>query len=116
MRVLNETKTTTIAESARKASTFLQRGKGLMFERELEGGSGLIIDPCSSVHMFGMRFPIDVLYVNNDGTVMRAQENLKPWRVGPLYTRGANYVIELPVGVVQSSGTTVGDRVRIVDR
>ena len=48
-----------------------------MFERSLDSGSCLVIDPCSSVHMFGMRFPIDVLYVGSDDRVVRVQEKLE---------------------------------------
>jgi uncharacterized protein len=114
VRVENATRATVIADAGRRASTFLERGKGLMFQDTLDHGSCLVIDPCSSIHMFGMRFPIDVLYVGNDDRVVRIQECLKPWRVGPLYTRGAKYVIELPTGSIQESATRAGDQLRIV--
>ena len=81
-----------------------------MFDRTLSTGSGLIIDPCSSIHMFFMRFPLDVLYISADHQVVRVQEGIKPWRIGPLRTPGARYVVELPVGAVRSSRTEVGDR------
>lgn len=93
--------------------TFVERGRGLMFERELPDGSCLVIDPCGSVHMFAMRFPIDVLYVDRDDRVVRVQERLKPWRIGPLYTRGAKYVVELPAGAARVTGTQPGDQLRI---
>lgn len=85
-----------------------------MFTRALDAGSCLVIDPCGSVHMFGMRFPIDVLYVGNDDRVVRVQECLKPWRVGPLYTRGTKYVIELSVGTIRDTRTETGDQLRVI--
>lgn len=80
---------------------------------EFTDGHALVIDPCTSIHMFFMRFPIDVLYLNRDNEVVRAQKGLKPWRVGPLYTRGARFVIELPAGAIERSGTDVGDQLVI---
>lgn len=65
--------------------------------------------------MFFMRFAIDVLYVDQFDRVVRAQWAIKPWSVGPLYTRGAKYVIELPVGAIERSGTEPGDQLRISD-
>jgi uncharacterized membrane protein (UPF0127 family) len=81
--------------------------------REFGSGSALVIDPCTSIHMFFMRFPIDVLYLDRENRVVRAQEGIRPWRVGPLYTRGAKYVIELPEGAIRSSRTQVGDQILI---
>jgi uncharacterized membrane protein (UPF0127 family) len=111
--VRNTNRGTTVASRARRANSFWARGKGLMFERCLPDGGGLVIDPCSSIHMFGMRFALDVLYVDKHDRVVRAQENIKPWRIGPLRTKHARYVIELPVGAIQVSGTAVGDQLRL---
>ena len=86
-----------------------------MFERNLPDDTGLLIDPCGSIHMFFMRFPLVVLYVDKLNRVVRAQHTIKPWRVGPLFTRGAQYVIELPVGSIDRSGTEVGDQLAIGD-
>jgi uncharacterized membrane protein (UPF0127 family) len=72
-------------------------------------GQAMVIDPCTSIHMFFMRIPLDVLYVDREDRVVRVQEHIRPWRVGPLYTRGARYVIELPSGAIAASGTQVGD-------
>ena len=84
-----------------------------MLRRRLPDGAGLVIDPCTSIHMFFMRFSIDVLYVDREDRVVRIQKGLKPWRVGPLHTKGARYVIELPEGTVTRTGTQLGDHIRI---
>jgi hypothetical protein len=84
-----------------------------MFASGFPDGAALVIDPCSSIHMFGMRFPIDVLYVDRQHRVVRLQQGIKPWRIGPLFTKGARYVVELPVGTIERTGTTVGDELTI---
>lgn len=109
VQLRNTTRNTDIASNTRIATGFFQRARGLMFERELPPGSALIIDPCGSIHMFFMRFPLDVLYVSRDHRVVRVQEGIRPWRVGPIRTPGAHYVVELPVGAVRASRTEVGD-------
>ncbi len=116
IEIVNVTRGTTIATTARLARSLWARGRGLMFERELPAGSGLVIDPCGSIHMFFMRFPLDVLYVDRQDRVVRAQRGIKPWRIGPLHTRGARYVIELPAGAIERSGTEVGDQLQLNGR
>ncbi len=94
------------------ARSFWKRGIGLMLRSGLSKGTGLVIDPCSSIHTMWMRFPIDVLYVDQDGTIKRVDEGMKPWRFGPLFVRG-KYVIELPPGTIRSTGTEQGDQIQL---
>jgi uncharacterized membrane protein (UPF0127 family) len=82
-----------------------------MFRGTLDPGEGLLIDPCSSIHTMWMRFPIDVLYVDGDGRVVRADSGMRPWRIGPVFT-GGRYVVELPPGTIRASRTEVGDYLR----
>ena len=109
--IRNETQGTLVATAVDVATSFAKRGRGLMLRDDFPDGHALIIDPCSSIHMFFMRFPIDVLYMDASHTVVRAQQGIKPWRMGPLRTPGAKYVIELPEGTIESTQTTVGDRI-----
>ncbi|MDI3340170.1 MAG: DUF192 domain-containing protein [Sphaerobacter sp.] len=111
VRVLNADRGTVVAERVRVARRLWERGRGLMWCPPLPPGRGLLIDPCSSIHSMGMRFPIDVLYLNDEDVVVRLAEAMPPWRIGPLFT-GARYVIELPPGSCRASGTVVGDRLR----
>jgi uncharacterized protein len=111
VQVLNDTKGSSLGQQVALARSFWRRGKGLMFRSNLPPGTGLVIDPCSSIHTFWMRFPIDVLYVDREGTVLRADRAMKPWRFGPLFVRHGRYVIELPAGTIEQSQTAQGDRV-----
>jgi len=114
MRITNTTRGTVLAASARKAEGFLARGRGLMFSATLPEGSGLVIEPCSSVHMFFMRYPLDVLFLDKEGRVLFMYKGIKPWRMGRV-VRGARTAVELPVASIERSGTEVGDQVSLSD-
>jgi uncharacterized membrane protein (UPF0127 family) len=75
-------------------------------------GSGLWIVPCRGVHTFGMRFPIDVLYLDAENRVIYLEEGLRPWRIAPVRLKAVT-VVELPPGTVASSQTTFGDIIEI---
>jgi uncharacterized membrane protein (UPF0127 family) len=112
MNITNLTRNQVIADKAARAGSFLARGRGLMLSPPLPAGGGLVIDPCSSIHMLFMRYPLDILFVGKDGKVVFMYEGIKPWRVGRI-VRGAKLAIELPEGSISSSGTQVGDEVAI---
>jgi uncharacterized membrane protein (UPF0127 family) len=59
-----------------------------------------------------MRFPIDVLYLDNDKIVVHIENQLKPWRVAPVRMR-ATSVLELPECTIESTGTSLGDKIEI---
>jgi len=76
------------------AESYSARMTGLIGRKRLEEGRGLLIKKCSSVHTFFMNFPIDVLYLDDENTVVAVETNLKPWRFGGIH-RGAKHVLEL---------------------
>jgi uncharacterized membrane protein (UPF0127 family) len=112
VRIVNQSKGTTLAENARKAANFLERGRGLMMAPPLQEGGGLVLDPCGSIHMFFMRYPLDILFLNKEGRVVFMYKGIKPWRVGRV-VRGSQMAVELPVGAIEQSKTEVGDRVSL---
>jgi hypothetical protein len=108
VRVRNVTRGTVVAERAEEARSFGQRLVGLLGRASLPDDGGLWLEPCNSVHMAFMRFPIDVVFASAEGRVVAVVPNLAPWRVTRLY-RGARVALELPVGAVARSGTAEGD-------
>lgn len=116
MQITNRTRQTTLATQARRARGFRRRLMGLMFQPSLPEGGGLLLEPESSIHTFFMRFPIDVLYLSREGTVLRAVPAMPPYRLGPLITRGCHTVLELPPGTLAATGTQVGDHLTIPDK
>ena len=89
------------------------RRVGLLKHRKLETGCGLWIVPCESIHMFFMKFAIDVVYVDKKRRVRKLVENLRPWRVSACLA--AHSVVELPVGVIRNSETKKGDQLEFVE-
>src|SRR5262245_57085971 len=100
-----------IASSIETAFDSESRRKGLLGHASLDAGAALIIAPCSSVHMFFMRFPIDVVFAARDGRVIKACTQLMPWRIAGAW--GAFAAIELPVGAVTVSETKPGDYLEV---
>ena len=76
----------------RVARTIRQRLLGLALRGR--PGHGLLIPRCRSVHTFGMRYPLDLHWLAADGTVLRIDRGVRPWRVRSC--RAASAVVEYP--------------------
>jgi len=112
--VINRSKQTTLARQAKAARTFVERLRGLMFRPSLAQGEALVLYGDNSIHTFFMRFPIDVLYLDREGRVLRLEEAMPPWRVGPV-VGGCRYIVELPPATIRSTQTEVGDLIALGD-
>jgi uncharacterized membrane protein (UPF0127 family) len=99
-----------IASHVDVAATRTARAVGLLSRKGLEPGEALWIVPSRGVHTWGMRFTIDVLALDEGGTVVDCVSNLRPWRVR-LPRKGTAGVLELPAGTLAASKTAVGHRV-----
>jgi hypothetical protein len=108
MLVRNETRNRVLADSAEVADSGATRRKGLLGRDRLPDGHGLWIVPCESVHTWGMRFPIDVLYLDRKQRVRKLRRAMVPWRVSMCLL--AHSVLELPAGVIEQTGTQPGDQ------
>ena len=106
--IRNTTRDTVLATKERWALTSADRMRGLLGRPELGAGEALVISPCNSIHMFFMRFAIDVVFVSGEGRVIRMIRGLRPWRFTRLHF-GVRHTMELPVGAIERSGTRVGD-------
>ena len=71
-------------------------------------GEGLLITPCEGVHTFGMKFPIDVVYVSRQRVVLKLRPEMARRRIS--FCLRAHSVVELPVGVIRDSKTERGDQ------
>ena len=97
----------------RVAESGLSRIIGLLGERTLTPGDGLLIVPSQGVHTLGMLFPIDVVVLDNDWKILDVRERMRPFLITRIYFKAAA-VLELPSGTVESSGTRVGDSMDFV--
>ncbi len=110
--IANTTRNQTLAQKAELANNPLQRLVGLLGKSMLSDDAGLVIMPCSGIHTLGMRFAIDALYIDYDNRVLRTVSKMSPWKVAPVDAR-ASYIIELAAGVIEKTGTQIGDKVTV---
>ena len=106
---------TVLASTLRVADTHWTRLRGLLGTTGLPDGDGLWIRPCRQVHMFGMRYAIDVVFLDDARHVVGLSENIGPWRVSPL-VKAATSVIELPAGTIAKTGLAAGQTITISPR
>jgi uncharacterized membrane protein (UPF0127 family) len=76
------------------AADFRTRLLGLSWRSRSDAGPGLLITRCSSVHTFGMRFELDLFFLDADGQVIAVRRKVPPRRV--VWFRGASAVLEIP--------------------
>ena len=88
-----------------RTTNVYDRMRGLLYRPEPSAGSGLLIDPCSSVHTFGMSYPIDVVFLDENLRVLRCIDSVAPWRM--LACRGARMTLELRAGDANVLGVNV---------
>jgi len=88
----------TIGDQIEYAHSHWARFRGLMLRAPLPAGGGMVIDPCSSIQMTFMRFPIDAVFFDKERRVTRVARRVRPWIGFASGGRGAQGVLELPVG------------------
>ena len=108
IRVVNRTRGTVLGGQVRLADDLLARMRGFLFRREPSPGEGILLSPCQAVHMFGMRFPLDVVFIDESGTVVATHPDLRPWKWTGLH-RKALHALEVPAGTILGTGTRIGD-------
>lgn len=105
--IRNKTRDLLLAYKAGIANTSSLRRRGLLKHQHLNPGDGLWLVPCEAVHTFGMKFPIDVLYLSRAKKVLKIESCLPKRRIS-VHLR-AHSVLELPAGMAAATGTAVGD-------
>ena len=111
LTVRNATRNVELGRKVRFAASLLDRAIGLLLTAHLENGEGMYLSPCKSVHTFFMRYPIDVLFLDAEGTVL-SQDTLRPWRVSGWQAQSRG-VLEFMEGTLAGTGTRVGDRITL---
>jgi uncharacterized membrane protein (UPF0127 family) len=104
----NTARNTILGETIEVAVTAAQKVRGLLGRDCLEDGQGLIFKGCSSLHTFFMSFPIDIIFTDRNGKVLKAAPAVRPFKLVAAPLR-AYYAIELPAGAIERSHTRAGD-------
>jgi uncharacterized membrane protein (UPF0127 family) len=96
-----------LAATVMLADSLFSRARGLLARQEPERADGLLLRPCLSVHTAFMRYPIDVVYLNADGSIVKIVNELRPWRVS-WGGRRARQALELRARRASELGLQVG--------
>ena len=115
VRFVNATQGSIVCEKGAIADSFWTRGKGLLGRKSLPEDEGIYLAPGKSIHMFGMKFAIDVVFLTKGDVVADLTENLKIGRMYNAKAHGGHKpwgALELPPGTVARSGTRIGDQLK----
>ncbi|KNZ41687.1 hypothetical protein AKG39_10615 [Acetobacterium bakii] len=99
-----------LADEIRIADHFFQRLVGLLKDKTLSPNQGLLLNRCRQVHTIGMKFPIDVIFLSEDGEVLLIQNDMRSGQISPT-VKGAFWCLELMSGTVQKQGLALHDQV-----
>ncbi|MBW3660046.1 MAG: DUF192 domain-containing protein [Gemmatimonadetes bacterium] len=108
LKVVNETRGSVLGEQVDLADWWWPRLRGLIGHGPLEEGQGLLMVPCRGVHMYGMRYPIDVAFMDEEREVVALYRGLAPGARSKWHGE-ARFALELPEGTLGSTGTLLGD-------
>jgi len=89
-------------------TSLLERMRGLLGRRPLLENQGLLLRPCSAVHTFGMRYPLDLLFLDREWRITKMVDSLNPYRMA--WSFGASMVIEMRSGTLNQLNLTPGTR------
>lgn len=108
--VVNINRGSTLAQRVCVAGSSSTRRKGLLGTERLPNGAGLWIAPCEAIHTFGMKMPIDAIFLDRHFQVRKLRRHLPPWRISLCLSAAS--VLELGAGTAARTGTVIGDRLR----
>jgi uncharacterized protein len=118
-RALNPTRDTILCERLEVAASMAAKSRGLLGRDSLAPGAGMLFEnggvlPLMWMHMFFMRFAVDIVFLNHDNRVLRINHSLHPWRVSSVVF-GARRALELEAGAALRSGTAKGDQLELAE-
>lgn len=100
-----------VCERCELADSFWTRFRGLMGRSELAAGEGMLFRPGGSVHMFFMKFPLDVVFCDRELRVVAIRPQVQPWKTAGV--RGAKVTVELAAGEAAARGLEAGTQLRL---
>ena len=118
-KIVNTTQGTILCATCEMADNPIKKTKGLMFRESLPEGHGMLFSfsrsTSAGMWMFGMRFAIDMIFLDSEKRVIHLVENVRPlgfsWRTWRIYSSPvpASFVLELPSGAIAKTTTKAGD-------
>lgn len=102
-----------VAANVRRADNPLRRLLGYLPRASVAAGEGLWFEPCSAVHMLGMRTALDIVLLDRERRVLRAEEGVRPGRLA-VSARGTQVVLELGPGTLRANPVKPGEILELV--
>ena len=90
-----------------KANGAWERMRGLLGRARLGEDEALLLEPCRSVHSFGMSYALDLVYIDRGGCVCKLVYGLRPGRFSA--SLGAHATVEFAAGALAATGIKMGD-------
>ena len=84
------------------------RLKGLLGRASLGGDEGILLRPCNAIHMWFMKFPIDALFLDRDGRIVKIYHSIRPWQATRTWWK-VKSVLEVAAGTAARVGLKEGD-------
>jgi uncharacterized membrane protein (UPF0127 family) len=110
VRIVNRTRDRELGSRVDLADSWWLRVRGFLRRPQPRPGEGLLLSPCRAVHMMGMAYPLDVIFLDRHGHIVAQYPDLRPGRSTAWHAR-ARYALELPQGTIAATGTEAGDHV-----
>jgi uncharacterized membrane protein (UPF0127 family) len=115
-QAINQTRRTVLCARLDHAGGLTGQSHGLLGRDRIEADQGLLFvrqrfEPFMWMHMFFMRFAIDIVFLDYDDRVVYISHGLKPWRTSPILFK-ARKALELAAGAAAKSATVIGDEIR----
>ena len=110
LKIHNATRDRDLGNRIIRADTRWLRLRGMMGRPEPSPGEGMLLHPCRGVHMFWMKYPLDVALLDGEGRVVALYRALAPWARSRVH-RGARYALELLTGTIDGTEMEEGDMV-----
>ena len=112
LHISNVTRDNIVCARCQLADNLWTRGKGLLGRKSLDENEGILLVPGNSIHMFGMKFSIDVIYLTKDDVVTDWVENIAPGKMHVAKDRAGkpHSALEVAAGTVARTGVQIGDK------
>jgi uncharacterized protein len=114
MYIKNSTRNVIISRNAKLCRNIFSKTLGLMFSRKNKSLIFIFKEKkIVPLHMFFVFYPIDVLFLDENKTVVEIKENFKPFS---FYTprNTSKYVIELSKDTIKNSKTKIKDKIELI--
>lgn len=114
MKIIDLRNNAVLADKAQRADTFLKRLVGLLNRKSLDEGEALILQPSNCIHMFFMRFSIDVLFLDKNDKIVVMLSSFRPFSLSRIYFEAFS-VVELPEGIIKKTMPQIGDILKVIE-